>query len=513
MRLEISCQDRLGIAQDVLDILVEHKIDLRGIEIDETGKIFLNFPTIEFDDFQHLMPKIRRIDGIEDVKTTAFMPVEREKHQLRAILQTLPDPVFSIDRKGQITQINDAIEAGLGVSQAQILGADIGDFIRGFNFQRWLDKKEVLAQALKLKFLDQDYLADILPIFIHDSHEDKILAGAVVMLKSEVRLGQQISAFNRSQSDNFGGIVAQSVSMKRLVEHAKQVASSEHAILILGEDGCGKHALAKACHYSSSGAAGPCETLTTAGKSEQELATELFGEFGNGDIQPGLLARAVDGTLIIHDVAELPISIQARLTRVMDSGEYTCEGSSDVLTIKTRIIACTSFDLQARAESGDFRQDLLLKLMTMSLVLPPLRERRADILPLADTFIQQHCITLGRHRVRLPKSASDFIVNYPWPGNVKQLENTLLRALTVEKSNELTIDSLQLPTNATTVNFVDENFEGSLDQEVKKFEKALLQRLYPFYPSTRQLAKKLGLSHTAIANKLRDYGISRGGLK
>ena len=101
MRLEITCQDRLGIAQDVLDILVTHEIDLRGIEIDPTGKIFLNFPNIEFADFQHLMPKIRRIDGIDDVKTTLFMPGEREKNQLSAILRTLPDPVFSIDAKGQ----------------------------------------------------------------------------------------------------------------------------------------------------------------------------------------------------------------------------------------------------------------------------------------------------------------------------------------------------------------------------------------------------------------------------
>jgi len=95
MRLEVNCQDRLGIAQDVLDILVEHEIDLRGIEIDELGKIFLNFPNIEFADFQHLMPKIRKIEGIEDVKTTPFMPIEREQYQLKALLQTLPDPVFS----------------------------------------------------------------------------------------------------------------------------------------------------------------------------------------------------------------------------------------------------------------------------------------------------------------------------------------------------------------------------------------------------------------------------------
>jgi transcriptional regulator of aroF, aroG, tyrA and aromatic amino acid transport len=115
--------------------------------------------------------------------------------------------------------------------------------------------------------------------------------------------------------------------------------------------------------------------------------------------------------------------------------------------------------------------------------------------------------------VRLSNTAADFLQNYPWPGHVKQLESTVNRALTQLDGNELSQDLLQLPSNVTTVRFVDESFDGSLDEEVKKFEKDLLQRLYPFYPSTRQLAKKLGLSHTAIANKLRDYGISKATLK
>ena len=130
MRLEVNCQDRLGIAQDVLDILVEHEIDLRGIEIDKEGKIFLNFPNMEFTDFQHLMPKIRKIEGIEDVKTTPFMPIEREQYQLKALLQTLPDPVFSVDTKGKIILINDAVASSLEVPKSDIIGSDIAELLK-----------------------------------------------------------------------------------------------------------------------------------------------------------------------------------------------------------------------------------------------------------------------------------------------------------------------------------------------------------------------------------------------
>jgi transcriptional regulator of aroF, aroG, tyrA and aromatic amino acid transport len=104
MRLEVSCEDRLGLTRELLDRLVEHNIDLRGIEIDTSGIIYLNFPELEFRDFQHLMPEIRRIPGVYDVKTIPYMPSEREHHEIEALLKALPDLVFSLDSKGRVTR-------------------------------------------------------------------------------------------------------------------------------------------------------------------------------------------------------------------------------------------------------------------------------------------------------------------------------------------------------------------------------------------------------------------------
>ena len=215
MRLEISCQDRLGITQDVLDILVTHNIDLRGIEIDEGGKIFLNFPNIKFEDFQHLMPKIRRIEGIEDVKTTLFMPGERERNQLSAIVQTLPDPVFSIDNKGKLLLCNDAVTSGLEMDINELLNTEISEYVKGFNFGRWLEGKAPGHKSTKVKFIQQDFVADILPITVPDAADTAILAGAVVMLKSEVRLGQQINVFHQHGTDSFDKLVTQSPVMQQ----------------------------------------------------------------------------------------------------------------------------------------------------------------------------------------------------------------------------------------------------------------------------------------------------------
>ncbi len=145
--------------------------------------------------------------------------------------------------------------------------------------------------------------------------------------------------------------------------------------------------------------------------------------------------------------------------------------------------------------------------------MPSLKERRQDIVSLAESFIVQHSGKLGRRPAKLSKSCVDFLLQYPWPGNVRQLQNALYRALSLLDGNEITKEDIQLPSCAPSVTYIDENFEGTLDEEVKKFEKDLLRRLYPSYPSTRQLAKKLGLSHTAIANKLREYGINKATVK
>ncbi|MEW9797488.1 transcriptional regulator TyrR [Alteromonas sp. CYL-A6] len=517
MRLEISCQDRLGITQDVLDILVEHEIDLRGIEIDPAGKIFLNFPNIEFADFQHLMPKIRRIQGIDDVKTTLFMPGEREKNQLSAILRTLPDPVFSVDTKGHILMCNEAVTSGLELPFSEIESTEISDVVKGFNFYRWMDSDDVKPTSAKVKFIQQDYLADMLPILVPDEDNNTIMAGAVIMLKSEIRLGQQFSAFHQPQTDSFDRFVTLSAAMGKTVKEAKQIADLDAPILIFGETGTGKEMIARACHQASRRQSGEFLALNCASLPDSVAETELFGyaadSYSQQAARPGLLEQARGGTLLLDEVADMSSQLQAKLLRVLEDGEFRRVGERDPVKVDVRFICTTCRDLGQLVEEGRFRKELYYRLNVLSLVMPSLRERRPDIVPLSESFIVQHSSKLGRRPAKLSKSCVEFLQQYPWPGNVRQLQNALYRALSLLDGNEITKEDIQLPSCAPSVTYIDENFEGTLDEEVKKFEKDLLRRLYPSYPSTRQLAKKLGLSHTAIANKLREYGINKATVK
>ena len=190
-------QDRIGIAQEILNILVSYQVDLKGIEVDAKHcRMYVSFP-IEFEQFQKIMPSIRLIDGVEDVRTTAFMPSEREHNELNTLLSALPDGVISIDNKGWVRLCNAAACRDLQLSEQDVVGANINNLLKGFNFTRWLEGSEVLGQTTRVEVAGEDFIADILPISVPQGEEQDALAGAVINIKSQSRLGQQVSAFRR----------------------------------------------------------------------------------------------------------------------------------------------------------------------------------------------------------------------------------------------------------------------------------------------------------------------------
>ncbi len=183
MRLQVFCEDRLGITRELLDILTNQQIDLRGIEIDRIGIIYLNCPEIEFDLFSQLMSQIRQLDGVTDVRKIQFMPSEREHKELSALLETLPDPVFSINLHGKIDLANESAERLIGKPREEILGETI-QTILGFNFQQWLESQAGEHRSEMAVISGLDYMMEIMPVFVADDNEESVMASAVVLLKS-----------------------------------------------------------------------------------------------------------------------------------------------------------------------------------------------------------------------------------------------------------------------------------------------------------------------------------------
>jgi len=519
MRLEITCHDRVGMGQKVLGIFVEHEINVRGIELKQPGRIFINIPDLEFSDLQTFMPQLRLLEGVGDVRTAPYMPSERERNELVTLIKTFPDPFISLDAKGNIRIVNNIASAIMGCEEGSVKGQHVSQWLKGFNFTRWLDSDDVLAQTRRLKFQGEDFVADIMPINVasEDSTENnnQILAGAVLILKSEARLGQQINAFKQPNENSFAGIHASSSGMRKVIREAKRMSQLDSSILIIGETGTGKELLARACHAASERSEKPFMTLNCAALPDDVAESELFGvgEKDQENNKRGIFELADGGSVFLDEVGEMSTKLQSKLLRVIQNGSFRRVNSEQEVIVNVRIISSTNKDLLNLVSIGEFREDLYYRLNVFGLNIPPLRERRNDILPLTEFFIAHAGQRIGRVNLKLTQECRDFIEHYPWPGNVRQLENVLTRAASLLEDDEIEVNHLQLPAYTREHGYLEQEFEGTLDAAVKSFEADLLRKLYPAYPSTRQLAKKLGLSHTAIANKLREYDINKKTVK
>ncbi|CAH6636911.1 MULTISPECIES: transcriptional regulator TyrR [Pseudocitrobacter] len=507
MRLEVFCEDRLGLTRELLDLLVLRGIDLRGIDIDPIGRIYLNFAELEFTSFSTLMAEIRRIAGVTDVRTVPWMPSEREHLALSALLEAMPEPVLSLDTRSKIERTNPASCQLFGMSADKMRNHNASQLISGFNFQRWLESEPVETQAEHVVINGQNFLLEITPVYMSGEHEQRILAGAVVMLRSTVRMGRQLQTQTPQDVSAFSQIVAVSPKMRHVVDQARKLALLTAPLLIVGETGTGKDLLAHACHLASPRAAKPYLALNCASIPEDAVESELFGHAPEG--KKGFFEQANGGSVLLDEIGEMSPRMQTKLLRFLNDGTFRRVGEDHEVHVDVRVICATQKNLVELVQKGLFREDLYYRLNVLTLNLPPLRDRPQDVMPLTELFVARFADEQGISRPKLSADLSNVLTRYGWPGNVRQLKNAVYRALTQLEGYELRPNDVLLPDyDVTTAAVGEEAMEGSLDEITRRFERSVLTQLYRSFPSTRKLAKRLGVSHTAIANKLREYGLS-----
>ncbi|MFT5805860.1 MAG: transcriptional regulator of aroF, aroG, tyrA and aromatic amino acid transport [Moritella dasanensis] len=521
MRLELVCEDRVGISREILDCFLARDINLSAIEIQQPDRIFIKSPNLEFSDLQALMTNLRRISGVCDVKTVSYLPSELEHQEIQTLMTNLPDIVFSVDVKGLVSLVNTPALTALGLSESQVKDHCISNFVKGFSIAKWLESEEVCAQTQKLTLLDEDFLGDILPLSISSdinqvalskaaaSVKPDELVGAVIILKSVDRIGKQFNFLRTFQFAAFDEIHAKSDKMHKLINTAKKLAMLDAPLMILGETGAGKELIAKACHQASGRSQQQFLALNCAAVPDSVAESELFGVVtDDGETKRGIFELANEGSVLLDEIGDMSPYLQTKFLRLLETGCFRRVGDEKEVRVDVRIFCTTQNDLPQLISDGKFRQDLYYRLNVLSMTVPALRERKEDIIPLCHSFCSVFSHELQRTKPQLSRNVLDLLQSYPWPGNVRELRNVLYHALTLLEGDVLNPCNLNLPT-AKNEKFDEALFDGSLDEACKRFEKLLLQRLYPSYPSTRQLAKRLGVSHTAIANKLRDYQITK----
>ena len=242
---------------------------------------------------------------------------------------------------------------------------------------------------------------------------------------------------------------------------------------------------------------------------DEDAESEMFGRKVGDSETIGFFEYANEGTVLLDGIAELSLGLQAKLLRFLTDGSFRRVGEEKEHHANVRVICTSQVPLHLLVEQGKVRADLFHRLNVLTINVPALRERMADIEPLAQGFLQEISEELKIAKPTFDKDFLLYLQKYDWKGNVRELYNTLYRACSLVQDNHLTIESLNLAPPQSAVISLDEFENKTLDEIIGSYESQVLKLFYAEYPSTRKLAQRLGVSHTAIANKLKQYGIGK----
>lgn len=302
-------------------------------------------------------------------------------------------------------------------------------------------------------------------------------------------------------------VIGEHPSMVRLIGMAKQVAQTDTTVLLLGESGTGKEVIAQLVHDSSERAGAPFIAVNCAALSEGLLESELFGHergafTGAVSQHQGKFEQAEGGTLFLDEIGETSPSLQAKLLRVLQERTLQRVGGTETIKANVRIVTATNKDLQVAVAENRFREDLYYRLAVFPIELPALRERRSDVIVLAQHFLQLLTRNSSKTPPRLGDAAKALLTNYPWPGNVRELQNSLERALILAGGDEIGPDDLHLSAAPATT-------ESSNTGTLREMEKnAIRAALEAEDGNRRRAATRLGIALRTLQYKIKDYDLS-----
>ena len=496
MRLEIQCEDRIGMVREVLDLFIPHQIDIRLIEADiKRHCIYCGFPDIEFTKLQTLLRELRHLEGVQDVKRVMFTPSEREHNGLNTVLEALPDGVIAVDLKGVITMATELAAQDLGVNIESLLTRPLQQFIKGVSFAKVTWDDIVRGVSKRIRIHNKTLLLEMKPIFVTDEDGEINPAGSVIHLKSQARLDRQTATFRQApNAENdlehyFLPDVIKSHAMQSMLMRAKSFVEMPEPLLIQGEVGVGKRDFVEALfqYWQRKQVDQDSQLMIQHGRDITMLDVTKLDRF--------------NGWFVIEGVEYLSPEVQVLVANWLNRhSEFSTSFYSTC-----RIVSLTEQLGTCLLSRYQLHRPLYFALSSLSLYVPSLKERREDMAGLVRQTLQAYT---ERYDVPMPavtKGALLKISLYSWPGNLKELHNICLETLTINNLAEWQPEDLRLPEDECPVSI--ELIEGSLDKTLKQWEARLLKALYPQYPSTRRLAKAVGLSHSAIANKLKEYDI------
>jgi PAS domain S-box-containing protein len=503
-----------------------------GLELYGRRKDGIEFPVdimlspVETPDGPVTLAVIRDISE----RKRAEQALRQSEEKLRALFEFSPDAIVVTDQEGRLTEANAQVENLFGYSREELLGQAVEILIperfrqaHPAHRDRYNEKARVRPMGAGLELYGRrkdgtEFPVDIMlgPIetahgrvamsIVRDLSEKKEREDALRRAELERRyLEEELNTEHR-----FEDIIGESLGLKRVLKQVETVAATDVTVLILGETGTGKDLIARAIHQLSPRRQRTLVKLNCAAIPTGLLESELFGHekgaFTGAIAQKvGRLELAHKGTLFLDEVGDLPIEVQPKLLRALQEKEFERLGGTRTIPVDARLIAATNRDLARMVANREFRSDLYYRLRVFPIFIPALRDRRDDIPLLVRYFVDTHARNLNRHIETIPDEVMRALREWHWPGNIRELENFIERAVILSKGPVLRAPLSELESSGDMAGEVDSNLENAEREHILR----VLREAKGAIGGANGAAVRLGLKRTTLNSKLKKLGIKR----
>jgi formate hydrogenlyase transcriptional activator len=472
------------------------------------------------------------ISVIRDIsdRKKAQEAVRRSEAQFRALFEFSPDAIIASDPQGRITEVNARVESLFGYQRGDLIGQSIDSLVPERFRHTHPARRTDYASAARVRPMGaglelygrrkdgSEFPADIMlgPV---ETEEGRIVLSVIRDL-TEKREAEE--ALRRSELQKryleeelntearFEEIIGESVELKRVLKLVETVSETDVTVLILGETGTGKEVIARAIHQLSPRNEHVMVKLNCAAIPAGLLESELFGHekgayTGAIDRKIGRLELAHQGTLFLDEIGDLPLELQPKILRALQEKEFERLGSNKPIPVDVRLVAATNRDLTKMVAAGQFRSDLYYRLRVFPILLPPLRERREDIALLVRYFVDRHSRKLYKKIETIPDDTMRALIRWDWPGNIRELENFIERAVILSKGPVLRPPLGELEMPEVTGPIQDSSLEATEREHILR----VLRESKGKIGGSDGAAARLGLIRTTLNSKMKKLGIER----
>lgn len=484
------------------------------------------FPYLSDFDFQMLTFPLSDVD-VRETLVQAFLHLktledsEKSANLLGTILNNTSNGVIAFSSTGNILQINQKALQDLHISPRTVCTPEEEKILfESLGVREIFQTGQMHSNFLAMVF-GYSFISTAEPVFLDDQPEIGVVTLTPVMeiQDNEAKIRQKALGKGNLAAKTFSSIIGNSTAMQQAIREAERYAAVDSTVLITAPTGCGKEIFAQSMHNASSRRAHPFVVINCAALPESILESLLFGYVkgaftgAQNEGKAGLFEIAHGGTIFIDEISELPFSLQSRFLRVLQEREVMRIGSDHAIPIDVRVIAATNKNLQVMAEAGRFREDLYYRINVLTLQIPPLAERKEDIPDLARYFIQMRSKSLDLSVTDIAADAAAYLAQLDYPGNVRQLNNILERAMVLSDSDLISLDTIRLAFQpAQSVKYTPTSVGGPLravplrsSQLTKEIiEQALKDAAY----NQTAAAAALHISTTTLWRKMKIFHIS-----